>query len=891
MRDWTAIVREHMAAEGLTPSAHAEAIQEIADHLIDLHRAALAQGQTAHAAEASVEGELERMGPLATVIADRAARKAPSDSREATSTAGLVTDLRHAIRSLRMDRGFATIVILTLAIGIGSCTAVFSIINSLLWGSLPYPEPERLVVAWETEQDKRAENFIVAKPNFDDWVRETRSFSSLGIWEFQTFNVASEREPQQVQGIRTSSSIFKVLAVPPAVGRVFTAEEDLPGHNVVVISDALWRTQLGANRSAIGRDIRLNGQPYQVIGVMPPGFVFPRQDTAIWVPIAFTKQDEQRGSHSFWVAGRLAPNVTFESARADIEQVGRALRQRYEENRDEGATITYMAEQSLGLVRSMLTALMGAVALVLVIGCVNVANLQFGRALARRREFVLRLALGAGVRRLARQLFVESLVLALAGGFGGLLIAWIGTRTADYFLAPNFRSLLFRGDVPIVIDTKVMLFAAGTAILTAGLFGFAPLVGLRRREPSAMMREGERGSTGLANAARRVLVALEVALAVIVLCGAGLLVKSLNGLIQVNPGLDPREVLTMQVSLPQPDTYGPPMRQTFCTDLSRSAEGQPGILRIGAISHLPLSGQNSGRALSIEGRSVPTPQDAASSSFRLTCPGYFATLGIPIFEGRDFNDRDVTRGESVAIVNRQLAERYWPGQSPIGKRLKLGSLGNSNPWLIVVGVTENVRHAGLDSDVPRELYLPYSQAAWPAMTIVAKTVGDPLSWQSSLREVIKRVDPDLPVARTRAMGDVVSTSFAWRETPMRLLTGFAAIGLLLACVGVYGVLAYYVSQRTREIGLRAALGATRSQLAGMVVRQSLVSILAGVGLGVAGSIASGSMLVDFLYNVKPGDLQVLTSIVIVLVIAALLASWLPARRAASIDPLVALRDE
>ena len=892
MRDWTVVLRERMAAEGLIPSAHTDAVQEIADHLIDLQRAELAQGLTQDAAEAAIEAELERMGPLATVIAARAARKQrPSTLQDGKWSAGLATDFRHAVRALGMERGFSSIVILTLAIGIGSCTAVFSIINSLLWGSLPFPDPRRLVVAWETEQDNHSANFIVAKPNYDDWVRETRSFSSLGIWEFRTFNVASEREPQQVPGIRASASVFATLAVPPAIGRVFTAEEELPGHNVVVISDALWRTQLGADTAAIGKDIRLNGSPYQVIGVMPPGFEFPRKDTAVWVPIAFTKQDEQRGSHSFWVAGRLAPGVSFESARADIEQVGRALRQRYEENRDEGATITSMAEQSLGLVRSMLTALMGATALVLAIGCVNIANLQLGRALARRREFVVRLSLGAGVRTLARQLFAESLVLAVAGGVGGLLIAWIGTRTADYFLAPNFRSLLFRGDVPIVIDGNVLLFAAGTAILAAGLFGFAPLVGLRRREPSALLREGERGSTGLANAARRVLVAVEVGLAVVVLCGAGLLVKSLSGLIQVNPGLDPRDVLTMQVSLPQADTYGPPVREAFCADLATNAEGRPGILRAGAISHLPLSGQNAGRAITIEGRAVPTPADAASSAFRLTCPGYFATLGIPVLEGRDFNQRDVTRGERVAIVNREMASRYWPGQSPIGKRLKLGSLTNSNPWLVVVGVIESVRHAGLDSDVPRELYLPYNQSAWPVMTIVAKTVGEPLSWQSSLREVVKRIDPDLPVAGIRPMEDVVATSFAWRETPMRLLAGFAAIGLLLACVGVYGVLAYYVSQRRREIGLRAALGATRSQIARMVVRQSLVSILAGVALGVAGSMASGNLLVDFLYNVKPGDPQVLVSIVFVLVIAALLASWLPARRAASIDPLVALRDE
>jgi putative ABC transport system permease protein len=880
-----------MAAEGLIPSAHAEAIQEIADHLTDLNRAALADGRTSEDADGSVERELQRLGPLATAVAERDARRKPTRSGEGSWSAGLGADLRHAIRALRTERAFSAIVILTLAIGIGACTAVFSIVNALLLGSLPYPEPDRLVIVWETERDNPAEKFIVAKPVYDDWRKETRSFSSLGIWEFRTFNVASEQEPQQVPGLRASSSLFTVLGVPPAFGRVFTPEEDEPGHNVVVISDAVWRTQFGGDRSAIGKNVRLNGEAYQVIGVMPPGFEFPRKDTGVWVPIAFTKQDEQRGSHSFWVAGRLTADASFESARADVEQVGRALAQRYEENRDESATIIPMSDQGMGPLRNTLKALMGAVALVLVIGCVNVANLQFGRALARRREFVVRLSLGAGRRRLARQLFAESLALAVTGGAGGLLIAWIATRTADFVLAPNFRSLIFRGEVPITIDGTVLLFAAGTAILAACLFGFAPLVGLRRREPNTLLREGDRGSTGLANLARRVLVAFEVGLAIIVLCGAGLLVKSLAGLLRVNPGLDPREVLTMHVSLPQADTYGPPTRENFCTTLSRSAEGIPGIRTIGATSHLPLTGQNAGRALTIEGRPVPSPREAASSAFRLICPGYFATLGIPLVEGRDFNERDVTRGEQVAIVNRELAERYWPGEHAVGKRLKIGSLQNSNPWLIVVGVTENVRHFGLESDPERELFLPYAQRAWPVMTIVAKTVGEPLIWQSALRDVVKRTEPDLPVAQVRAMSDVISTSVAWRETPMRLLTGFALVGLVLASIGVYGVLAYYVSQRTREIGVRAALGATRSQLAGLVVRQSLVSIAVGVVLGVGGSLATGNLLADLLYRVTPGDPEVLGSIVALLVGAALLASWLPARRAASIDPLVALRDE
>ncbi len=891
MPDFHNRLRERLAAERVIPSAHAEAIDEIAEHLNDLHRTAITEGQSPEQAAAVIESELARMGPLALAVADRATRRSRRHPQTEDWRTGLAADFRHALRSMRLDRGFSTVVVLTLAIGIGACAAVFSIINALLWGSLPYPNPEQLAIVWESDRDNRAQTFIVAHPNYVDWKREAKSFSSMGIWEYQTFNVASDAEPEQVQGIRATSSLFTVLGVPPAMGRIFTEAEEAPGHRLVVISDGVWRTHLGGRAAAIGSSLRLNGEAYEVIGIMPRGFQFPWRNNGVWVPFALSEQDRQRGSHSFWVAARIKPEVTFESARAEIEQIGRSLQQRYEENEDEGATITRMADQGLGTLRTMLTALMGAVSLVLLIACVNVANLQLGRALSRRREFAMRISLGAGISRLARQLFAESLVLAMAGGIGAVGLAWIASRAADLVLAPGFRALPFRGEVPIEIDGRVLLFAAAAALASALTFGFAPLLSLRQRNPQALLRDGDRGSTSVANLARRSLVAVEVALAIVVLCGAGLLVKSMAGLLEVSPGLDPREVLTLQVSLPQTDTYGAPIRESFCADLSAGAEGLPGIRRIGAISHLPLSGANAGRALTVEGF-TPNQGQNVSAAYRLTCPGYLSTLGIALSEGRDFDHRDVTNGARVVIINRAMADAYWKkGESPIGRRLKLGGPQSENPWAAVVGITENVRHFGLDSEARREIFMPYAQAAWPVMTVVAKTVGEPMLWQSSLRDIVKRVDPDLPVARVQSMEAVVSSSVNWRTTPMRLLTGFALIGLLLASIGVYGVLAYYVSQRTREIGVRAALGATRQQLAGMVIHQSMLPIVAGLVLGVAGSLASGRLLQELLYQVRPGDPQVIITIVALLLGVGLLASWLPARRAASIDPMVALRDE
>ena len=891
MPDYRKRLRERLASEGIIPSAHAEAIDEIAEHLNDLQVAAEREGKTPAQADAAVEAELARMGPLAIEVGERARRRAPHPTVSGWWS-GLLADLRHAIRGLRINRGYSTIVILTLAIGIGACTAVFSIVNALLLGPLPYPRPDELVMLWESDANNRDRTFIVAHPVYEDWKRETRSFTALGIWEYRTYNVASSQEPEQLQGIRTTASLFTVLGVPPALGRIFTEEEEKPGHRVVVISDGVWRTHFAGQPSAIGASIRLNGEPFEVIGVMPKGFQFPWRNNGVWLPFALDeREDRERNAHSFLVAGRLKPGVGFEQGRADVEQVGRSLQQKYDENREEGSTITRMSETGLGTVRPMLTALMGAVALVLVIGCVNVANLQMGRALARRREFAMRMALGAGISRVARQLLAESLVLAAAGGLGGVFLAWGATQAADAVLTPGFRALPYRGEVPLVIDGRVMLFAAGAAIACAAFFGFTPLIGLGSRNPQRMLRQGDRSSTSIANVARRSLVALEVALAIVVLCGAGLLVKSLTSLMQVQPGLDPREVLTLQVSLPQADTYGPPERESFCADLSRSAEGLPGVLKIGAISHLPLSGANAGRLLTVDGYS-PKADESVTGAYRLTCPGYFATLGIPIVEGRDFNHADVTNGRPVVIINRAMAKAYWKqGESPLGRRLKLGGPRSENPWHEIVGITADVRHFGLDSEAQREIFMPYAQAAWPVMTIVAKTAGDPMTWQSSLRDVVRRVDPDLPAAQVRSMEWIVGSSTNWRQTPMRLLTGFAAIGLMLASIGVYGVLAYYVSQRTREIGVRAALGATRRQLAAMVVGQSMLPIGAGVILGVAGSLASGRLLQQFLFEVSPGDPQVIATIVALLIGVGMLASWLPARRAAAIDPLVALRDE
>jgi putative ABC transport system permease protein len=890
MRDWAGEVRARLAADPDAPSLPREVIEEVAQHIGDLHRHALVQGRSIEEADALVDEELSKVRQLSNAVTERPRFRPPPDSSSRVG-AGLSRDLAHAWRQLQTRRGYFTVVVLTLALGIGACTAVFSLFNAMLLGPLPYPSADALVLLWETEADNRDAQFIVSAPNYLDWTRETRSFAALGIWEPLTFNVSATADPEQLPGVRASASLFDVLAVAPALGRTFTAAEDEQTHRVAVISDALWRVHFAADAAVIGRPVRLNGEVYEVIGVMPRGFEFPQTRTGAWIPMSFTRRDKERGSHSFLVAGRLREGVTFEQARDEVERLGAAMQTKYRENVDEGATVQPMAEYGMRNANRILVALSGAVALVLLIACVNVASLQFASGLSRRREFVTRLALGATHRHLIRQVLVEALLVAAIGALGGIAIAWGVTRIVDVLLPPGFRDLPFRGEVAVAVDSRVLLFALVTAALSAVLFAFAPLAGVSRRSLQSMLRDGERGATPLASRARRALVAAEIALALVVLSGAGLMVRSLSALLQVQPGLDPRNVLTMRVSLPQRDTYGSPERTSFCADLQREVGSLPGVVRLSATSHLPLSGSNAGRGITIEGRPQPAPGEGAAASYRLVCPGYFSTLGIPLISGRDFTHDDRPDSEPVVIINRASARRYWPGGDPVGQRIKIGGYDSTNPWMTIVGVVDDVRHFALEADVAREMFRPYSQAVWPVMTVVAKTAGEPLIFERAVRDQLKRVELNLPAANARSMETVVRSSVAWRVTPMRLLAGFAVVGLLLAGIGVYGVLAYYVSQRRREFGVRVALGASRSVLIGLVLRQSAAPLGLGIAAGIAGSLAAGRFLMDLLYEVRPGDPLVLVTISALLLAVTLVSSIIPARRAAHVDPLLALREE
>jgi putative ABC transport system permease protein len=882
--EWRALVRRRLGDR-----APAAVVDEIAEHIEDVYRAALAAGQSDTDAARAAERELEKSESLERFL-ERRARGSTTRGRWWT---GLGGDLRQGLRVVRARPTTTSVALATLAIGIGACTAMFSVFNSVVLHPLPYPNSDRLVLLWEShasDPNADASTFIVAAPNYLDWRARAKSFESTGIWEYLTFNVAGTDEPVQVNGVRASSSLFDVLGIRPARGRAFTSEEDTPGHHVAVISDRLWRLSFGTDPGIVGRIVRLNDAPYEVIGVMPPSFAFPAERTAVWIPIALNPGDRDRGGHSFFVAARLAPGVALAQAQGEMNRIGAQLAEQYPvDNHGESATVQMMAAFGISTLHRLLTMLLGAVGLVLLIACVNVANLQIGVGLGRRREFVVRTALGAGFGRIVRQLAAESLVLGALGGVGGVALAWLATHATTWIFTAGLLARPFRATAASTVDGRALLVAAGASLFAALTFGLAPLAMLKRTAPQGYLRDGDRGATRTSIGVRRVFVTAEVALAVILVSGAGLLIVSLSRLLHVDPGLDPREVGVVSVSLPQVDPYGPAERTSFCASMARGLAETQLFQVSGATSHLPLDGGNASRAFAIEGRPTPAPGAGAAANYRVTCPGYFQTLGIPLPTGRDFTPEDRRDATPVAIVNQATADKYWPNHDAVGQRIRIGSAA---PWSTIVGVAGNVHHFDLDDTPQREIYVPYGQAAWPEMTVLAKARG-PLTAtaEHALQAAIRAVDPSLPTSTPRTMQGVISGSVSWRQPFVRLLTGFAGLGLVLAAIGIYGVLGFYVAQRTRELGIRAALGATRPALTQLVLRQSLAPTLAGLLIGLAGSRLASQLLQAALFGVRPGDPLVGAAVASLFLLVSLASSWAPAHRAATIDPAVALRAE
>ena len=888
--DWRQIARRFIGAHAIDD----DAFDEIVEHAEELYRSLCLSGMSPDAARAAVEAEMVDLPVL--MRAARAARRRrlaplpeppPPGRLQVIST--FARDVVHAARLLVARPAFTVMAVATLALGIGANTAIFSLVHTLLLAPLPFPQGDRLVRIWENDAANPDDIFIVSAPNFRDWQEQATSFERIAIWEYLQFNVVTADEPVQVLGMRASSDLFPLLGVQPQLGRTFTAAEDAAGHDVVVIGDTLWRTHFGGRPDIIGQAIRVNGRPHEVIGVMPPSFIFVQRRQQLWVPIAFNDNDADRDSHSFQVIARLRDGVTFDAAKAEMASIGARLAKAHSENEGESATVTPLTNIGASSIVPTFFALSGAVVVLLLIACVNVANLLLAQASARQREFSIRAALGATRARLALQLFSEGLLLSLAGAAAGIFVAWGAIRMMTDALPFSVANAPFRVAIGAPLSTEVLLFTVAVAVLTALIFSFAPMVGLVRDTSATLKATGGRGGTQVHSRTRSVLIAAEVALAVVILAGAGLMIKSMSRLMAVDPGLDSADVLLAQVALPQKDTYGPPERTTFCADVDRAVRQIPGVQSAGAISHLPLSGANAGRGLVLEGRTPP--EEGFSAAYRLTCPGYFEALGIALVRGRDFTHSDATTAAGVAIVNEELAKKYFPNDDPVGRRLRLGVSENGR-WQTIVGVVRTVRHFGLDAAPAREIFLPYSQAAWPVMTVVVKANPSSASVvPGELRRVLRGLDPNRPVAPLRKMEDVIVESTGPRRFPMLLLAAFAAVALALAVIGVFGVVSYVVTQRTREIGIRMALGARAGQLVALVVRRSLVPIAIGLALGIGGALASSRLLSSFLFEVQPTDPTVIAGVAALLGTAGLLAAALPARRAAAVDPIVVLKEE
>ena len=807
-----------------------------------------------------------------------------------------LSDVRYAVRTWIRNPAFAAVAVLTLSLGIGANTTMFSVVNATLLQPLPYPDPDRLVTVWKGRFDNPRTLSILSMPNYRDWRAQNHVFQELAIFDSagRGYNLTSGGEPEQVSGLRVTAGFFSVLGVSPMLGRTFLPDEEEPGRaHVVVLSHGLWTRRYNADPALVGSTIQIDGSAFTVVGVMPPDFVFqfwsgPRQ---LWVPAGWTRGDQSRGANSFISIARLKPGVALDDARSEMDVIGRRLAAVYpNDNPEQTIRVVPMSEYSSQTLRAPLYTILGVVGFVLLIACVNVANLMLARAATRSRELAIRRALGAGRRRLVRQLLTESVLLACVGGVCGLLLAYWGTRLSVAIL-PNYLKQVpaHRGNA-IGLDATVLLFTFGVSIVSGLLFGVAPALASFLRDGHHPLTGNERGPAGGRSRLRYGLVASEVALTLVVLAGAGMMILSVGRLLGVDPGLDPRNVLVMQMSLPQEDLYnGPPDHRRFCDDLSDRVGGIPGVVSASAIAHVPLSGGGAGRGLTIEGRPDPGPMRQAGAGYSVACPNILRTLGISLMAGREFTPRDTVDAPGVVLINERMATRFWPDENAVGKRFKIGNAGTDSPWLTVVGVFRNIRHAGLENDPTPSFLRPYAQAGWPSMSVMVKTASAPAAFVTPIKSALAAIEPNQPVSSVRTMEEIVGNSVAGRRFPMILLSGFALLALVLSAVGIAGVVGYSVAQRTAEIGVRMALGAQTRDVLGLVIGDSLSWTLAGVAAGVIASFGLLQFLRTLLFGVTPTDPFVLGSVSILLVGVALGASYIPARQAMRVDPVTALR--
>jgi putative ABC transport system permease protein len=805
-------------------------------------------------------------------------------------------DLQYALRRLIQSPGFTLVAVVTLALGIGANTAIFSVVRGVLLKPLPFPESDRLVAVFHAyDGDKHA---VMSGPNFIDVAHTAKSLENAAAIETQRVILTGQGDPVRLNAAAVSASFFDVLRVRPELGRTFAADESTPGRtDLIVLSHGLWQQRFGGDTGVIGRKIQIDGVDKEIIGVMPAGFNYPDERVA-WLPIAYDQGfvSTQRGAWYLFVIARLNPGVTPAQSAAEVKSIAANLARLYPDaDGSISMTTVPLLEATVGDVRPSMLVLLGAVGFVLLIACANVANLLLARAAARETEMAVRTALGAGRGRLLRQLLTESMALSLVGAGMGLLLAVWGVA----FLVQLKPDGIPRLD-DVHVDAVVVLFTIGVAVLTGLLFGVAPALHATRGTAAASLKEGGRGAVGARGGARTrgALVVAELALALMLLVGAGLLMRSFARLQAVDPGLRPDHTLTFELTFPDA-RYGSDHEDrlvAFFDQLLPRLRALPGVTSAGAVMGLPLSGLQFDISFEVLGRPPVAPQDQPSMQIRVATPSYFSTVGIPLERGRFFSDDDRAGSKPVVLITQSAARQYFPNEDPIGKTIRLGWGKRVHGQVVrgggeVVGIVGDVKEFGLSEASAPQLYMPLRQ--WPVgrMAVAMRTSTPPMSLADAAKAQVLAIDPSLPVSSVRTMDEIVARSISQPRFYLLLLSVFAAVALILAAVGIFGVLSYAVAQRTREIGIRMALGAPERSVLRLVVGQAMLLVLAGIGIGAALAVVLSRGLTTMLFSVSATDPATFAAVAGILCAVSLVASYVPARRATRVDPIVALRSE
>ena len=898
MQNWVALVRERLGALSSTPPDEV-LIEELALHLAQTYEEARADGASEEDARQLAIRVLDRSDLLRQTIAAQRpplpqrinewSRQEPPAMKGAwMSPVTLLRDARYAFRMLVRSPGFSAIAILTFAVGIGINTAVFNVVNGVLLRSLPYPDADRITLLWMDNRPQGIREDITSYPTYMDWNTQSMSYAHMAAFRPLSFSLTGAGEPERLQGVMVTANFFEVMRVQPMMGRVFTVENEIEGKDaVVLISHGLWQRRFGGTNDVIGRTISLGARQHEVIGVMPPTLRFPDK-AEFWTPLA-PEQDAREARSAFWlpVIGRLKPGISPQQAQTEMDGIGKRLEDEYPANRGFGVYVVPLQQQLVGSIERPLLILLAAVGFVLLIACANLANLMLGRTAARRKELAIRTALGAGRGTLVRQIVTETFVLALIGGAVGIVLAFWATR---FFVTIGGDSIP-RQDA-IAMDARVLGFALLLATISALLSGLVPALQASRRKVVDHLREGARAGTGVASRrTRNVLVAAEIALALVLLTGAGLLIRTLWSMQQVERGFNPRNVAMMTVSASGTAYKGPPEVGAFFARVLERVRALPGVVSAATGTGVlqPLV-TNSGTYM-IEGKPVPPPDQRVEYPVEWVSPGYFETVGMTIVRGRGFTDADHADAPRVVVINETLARTGWPNEDPIGRRMRSGGEQSTSPWMTVIGIIKDAHRADVTRAIRPELYRCALQSTPRTQTLLVRTAGDADAIIGSVRREVQAIDPQLPLFAVTTLERELSLTLTQPRFQAVLLTVFAAIALLLATIGIYGVTSHAVNQRTQEVGIRMAMGAARRDVLRLIFVQHLRPALVGLVVGLIGAFALSRSLQSLLFGVGATDPATFALVGITLLGVAAAACWIPARRATRVDPLIALRTE